>query len=140
MPTTTTLEPGPITQDRPQAPTPADPRADRPSRIRRLALGSPDSPVWVRPAVFVLLLGTALLYTWNLSASGFSNDFYAAAVQAGSQSWKAWFFGSLDAGNSITVDKPPASLWIMGLSARAFGFSSWSLLVPQALEGVAAVG
>ena len=61
-------------------------------------------------------------------------------MQAGTKSWKAWFFGSLDAGNSITVDKPPGSLWIMGLSARIFGFNSWSLLVPQALEGVAAVG
>ena len=68
------------------------------------------------------------------------NSFYAAAVQAGSKSWKAWFFGSLDAGNSITVDKPPAALWVMGLSARIFGFNSWSMLVPQAFEGVAAVG
>jgi 4-amino-4-deoxy-L-arabinose transferase-like glycosyltransferase len=81
-----------------------------------------------------------VLYLWNLSASGDANSFYAAAVQAGTKSWKAWFFGSLDAGNSITVDKPPASLWVMGLSARIFGFNSWSMLVPQALEGVAAVG
>jgi 4-amino-4-deoxy-L-arabinose transferase-like glycosyltransferase len=68
-----------------------------------------------------------------------ANDFYAAAVQAGTQSWKAWLFGSLDSGNAITVDKPPASLWVMVLSARIFGFSSWSLLVPQALMGVASV-
>lgn len=100
----------------------------------------PEDPVWCRPALLVLLLGTGVLYTWNLAASGNANDFYAAAVQAGSQSWKAWFFGSLDSANSITVDKPPASLWVMGLSARLFGFNSWSLLVPQALEGVAAVG
>ena len=80
-----------------------------------------------------------MLYLWNLSASGYANDFYAAAVQAGTQSWKAWLFGSLDSGNAITVDKPPASLWVMVLSARIFGFSSWSLLVPQALMGVASV-
>ena len=66
--------------------------------------------------------------------------FYSAAVQAGSQSWKAFFFGSLDAGNAITVDKPPASLWLMALSVRIFGLSSWSILVPQALLGVATVG
>jgi 4-amino-4-deoxy-L-arabinose transferase-like glycosyltransferase len=90
--------------------------------------------------LFALLIATATLYLWDLSASGYANSFYAAAAQAGSQSWKAWFFGSLDSGNSITVDKPPASLWVMGLSARMFGFNSWSLLVPQALEGVAAVG
>lgn len=86
-----------------------------------------------------LLVGTAVLYLWGLSASGWANEFYAAAVQAGATDWKAFFFGSLDAGNFITVDKPPAALWVMGLSVRIFGFSSWSLLVPQALEGVAAV-
>ncbi len=75
----------------------------------------------------------------DLGASGWANDFYAAAVQAGTKSWKAFFFGSLDSANSITVDKPPASLWVMELSGRLFGFSSWSMLVPQALEGVAAV-
>src|SRR5205823_9400114 len=59
---------------------------------------------------------------------------------AGAKSWKAFFFGSSDASNFITVDKTPASLWVMALSARLFGVNSWSILVPQALEGVAAVG
>jgi 4-amino-4-deoxy-L-arabinose transferase-like glycosyltransferase len=98
-----------------------------------------DRPGWYRPALFALLAATAVLYLWDLSASGNANSFYAAAVQAGSKSWKAWFFGSLDSSNFITVDKPPGALWIMGLSARLFGYNSWSLLVPQALEGVAAV-
>ncbi|MGU3435673.1 ArnT family glycosyltransferase [Actinomycetes bacterium M1A6_2h] len=86
-----------------------------------------------------LLVATAVLYLWDLTASGYANTFYAAAAQAGSQSWKAWFFGSLDTSNFITVDKPPASLWVMGLSGRIFGFSSASLLVPQALMGVGSV-
>lgn len=86
-----------------------------------------------------LLVATAVLYLWNLTASGYANTFYAAAAQAGSKDWTAWFFGSLDSSNFITVDKPPASLWMMGLSARIFGFSSASLLVPQALMGVGAV-
>jgi 4-amino-4-deoxy-L-arabinose transferase-like glycosyltransferase len=80
-----------------------------------------------------------VLYLWGLSASGWANAFYAAAAQAGSQSWEAWFFGSSDAANSITVDKPPAALWITGLSVRIFGLSSWSVLVPEALMGVGAV-
>ena len=109
-------------------------------RLATLARGKPNDPSWTRPAVLILLLATAVLYTWDLSASGDANSFYAAAVQSGAHSWKAWFFGSLDSASSITVDKPPASLWVMGLSARIFGFNSWSLLVPQALEGVAAVG
>jgi 4-amino-4-deoxy-L-arabinose transferase-like glycosyltransferase len=95
--------------------------------------------MWVRPALIVLLLGTAVAYVWNLSASGDANSFYAAAVQAGTKSWKAFFFGSLDSSNFITVDKPPASIWVMALSGRIFGFSSLSMLIPQALEGVAAV-
>ena len=81
-----------------------------------------------------------MLYLAGLSRSGYANEFYAAAVQAGTKSWKAFLFGSLDSSNFITVDKTPASLWVMELSGRAFGFSSWSLLAPQALEGVAAVG
>ncbi|HEY2673494.1 MAG TPA: glycosyltransferase family 39 protein [Rugosimonospora sp.] len=97
-------------------------------------------PRWALPALLVLLAGTAVLYLWGLSASGTANDFYAAAVQAGTKSWKAFLFGSFDSSNFITVDKPPASLWVMELSGRIFGFSSWSMLVPQALEGVAAVG
>lgn len=86
-----------------------------------------------------LLVGTAVLYLWALDRNGYANSFYSAAAQAGSQNWTAWFFGSSDAGNSITVDKPPASLWLMGLSVRLFGLSSWSILVPQALLGVAGV-
>ena len=107
--------------------------------LRRMARGRPSDPVWARPALIGLLAGTALLYLWALGASGWANAFYSAAVQAGTKSWKAFFFGSSDAANFITVDKPPASLWVMELSARAFGLSSWSILVPQALEGVAAV-
>ncbi|WP_406639441.1 glycosyltransferase family 39 protein [Amycolatopsis sp. WGS_07] len=98
------------------------------------------APRWVRPAVAVLLLGTAALYLTNVAISGWGNDFYAMAVQAGTWDWKAWFFGSLDPGNVVTVDKPPLSLWVMGLSGRIFGFSSWSMLAPDALAGVGSVG
>ena len=94
---------------------------------------------WTRPALWALLAATAVLYLWD-RASGWANSFYSAAVQAGSQNWKAFLFGSSDAANSITVDKPPASLWVMALSVRLFGLNSWSILVPQALMGVASVG
>jgi 4-amino-4-deoxy-L-arabinose transferase-like glycosyltransferase len=94
---------------------------------------------WHRPAHALLLVGTAVLYLQNIAISGWGNSFYAAAVQAGTQNWTALFFGSLDPGNAITVDKPPASLWIMALSGRIFGFSSWSMLAPQALMAVASV-
>ena len=67
------------------------------------------------------------------------NQFYAAAAQAGSTNWEALLFGSLDPHNFITVDKPPVSQWVMGLSGQIFGFNSASMLVPQALMAVAAV-
>ncbi|WP_371364820.1 ArnT family glycosyltransferase [Jatrophihabitans sp. GAS493] len=91
-------------------------------------------------ALITLLAGTALLYLWGLSKSGWANEFYAAAAQSGSKSITAFLFGSLDQSNFITVDKPPAALWVMDISVKLFGVNSWSLLVPQALEGVAAVG
>ncbi|MDT8914527.1 glycosyltransferase family 39 protein [Amycolatopsis sp. PS_44_ISF1] len=99
-----------------------------------------SGPRWVRPSVFGLLALTAVLYFWDLTASGFGNSFYAAAVQSGTQSLKAWLFGSLDSGNVLTVDKPPAALWVGTAFARIFGFSSFTVLAPQALMGVASVG
>ncbi|MFE1378386.1 ArnT family glycosyltransferase [Streptomyces sp. NPDC058740] len=108
--------------------------------LRRWWRGRPEDAPWVRPAFLGLLLATAALYLWNLSASGYANSFYSAAAQAGSQSWKAFFFGSLDAANAITVDKPPAALWPMALSVRLFGLGSWQILLPEVLMGVATVG
>ncbi|MFI2650073.1 ArnT family glycosyltransferase [Micromonospora fulviviridis] len=122
-------DPAPAPAPEPVRP-PARPPAGPPRR----------DPRWTRPALLGLLLATALLYLWGLGASGWGNAFYSAAVQAGSESWKAFFYGSSDAANSITVDKTPASLWLMALSVRLFGLSGWSILVPQALLGVASVG
>src|SRR4030088_1563302 len=110
-------------------------------RIRRavssIVRGQVKDPAWVRPALFGLLGSTTLLYLWNLAASGWAHAYYSSAVLAGTKSWAAFFCGSLDASNFITVDKAPASLWVMEISARLFGFNAWSVLAPQALEGVA---
>jgi 4-amino-4-deoxy-L-arabinose transferase-like glycosyltransferase len=99
----------------------------------------PARPRWVRPGLAGLLVVTAALYLWDLSASGWTNAFYSAAAQAGGESWTALFFGSSDTANAITVDKTPAALWLMSLSVRIFGLSSWSVLVPEALLGIASV-
>ena len=114
-------------------------RALNRGRFGRLLRGRESDPRWARPALLGLLALTAVLYLFDLSKNGWANDFYAAAVQAGTKSWKAFFFGSFDSSNFITVDKTPGSLWVMELSARIFGVNYWSLLVPQALEGVASV-
>lgn len=97
------------------------------------------TPITQRIALGLLLAGTAVLYLWNLSISGWANAFYSAAAQAGAENWTAMLFGSSDAGNAITVDKTPAALWITDLSVRLFGLSPWSVLMPQALMGVGAV-
>ncbi|MCX4097873.1 ArnT family glycosyltransferase [Nocardia sp. alder85J] len=96
-------------------------------------------PRWARTGLAALLGATAVLYLWGLRGAGWANPYYAAAVQAGTRSWKALLFAALDPGNAITVDKPPAALWLMALSGRIFGFGSWSMLLPQALLGVATV-
>ncbi len=113
----------------PPAPTPTVPSAQ--------PAPSAPGPRWARPALYGLLLAVGLAYFSNLSASGYANSFYSAAVQAGSQSWKALFFGSLDSANAITVDKPPAALWPMALSVRLFGLNSWAILAPQVLMALA---
>ncbi|MEO7268621.1 MAG: glycosyltransferase family 39 protein [Knoellia sp.] len=140
-----TFSPGPAASTATSPPTSdladaQDTVAPTPSRVQRFIRGNAEDPSWARPALLALLAATALLYTYGLTSNGWANSFYSAAVQAGSGSWKAFFFGSSDAGNSITVDKPPAALWVMALSVRVFGLSSFALLFPEVLMGVATVG
>lgn len=91
---------------------------------------------WTLP---VLLALTSVLYLFGALHNGMANSYYAAAVQAASQDWTAWLFGSLDAANYVSVDKPPLATMVMGLSARLFGFSSFSMLLPSVLAGVGSV-
>src|ERR1700759_163015 len=108
--------------------------------MRRLVSRPGHAPRRARPALLGLLALTVLLYLVALSRNGWGNDFYSAAVLAGTKSWKAFLFGSFDSSNFITVDKTPASLWVMELSGRIFGVNSWSMLVPQATPSRACVG
>jgi 4-amino-4-deoxy-L-arabinose transferase-like glycosyltransferase len=88
----------------------------------------------------VLLALAAVLYLWGLSKNGWANDYYSAAVRSMAGSWHDFLYGSFDAKGLMTVDKPPAALWVEALSAKVFGFNSLAILVPQALMGVASVG
>src|SRR5246127_3296175 len=97
-----------------------------------------SSRTWDRIGFGVLLVATAVMYLWHITINGMGNQFYAGAAQAGSKNWEALLFGSLDSHNFITVDKPPVSQWVMGLSGQIFGFSSASMLVPEALMAVMA--
>src|SRR5438552_8279838 len=82
---------------------------------------------------------SAVLNLWNLAQNGYGNTYYSVAVQSMLQSWHNFFFAAYDAGGFITVDKPPVALWVQAISAKIFGFSGLSLLLPEALAGVASV-
>ncbi|MCC5477310.1 glycosyltransferase family 39 protein [Streptomyces barringtoniae] len=96
------------------------------------------APRWSLPALLAILLLAAALYTWKLSGAGL-NSFYSAAVYSGTQNWKAWFFGSLDAGNFLTVDKPPFADMVMSLSCRILGFGTWQMMLPEVAAGLATI-
>lgn len=105
------------------------------SYTNRFVLPSRTRNDWI--AISALMIAAVAVFFINLTASGYANEFYSAAAQAGSKNWWAFLWGSSDSGNAITVDKPPASIWLMALSVRIFGLNSFAILLPQALLGVA---
>ncbi|MGW0686698.1 ArnT family glycosyltransferase [Streptomyces sp. NPDC002754] len=112
--------------DAPAPPPPVDPPAER------------RTPRWSLPALLAILVVAGVLYSWNLSSNSL-NSFYSAAIYSGTQSWKAWFFGSIDAGNFMTVDKPPFATMVMSLSSRIFGFGTWQMMLPQVAAGLGSI-
>jgi 4-amino-4-deoxy-L-arabinose transferase-like glycosyltransferase len=112
----------------------------RTARLRSRAVRRPwVAALLARPELLALLTLTAVLNLWNLSINGWANTYYAAAVRSMSTSWHNLLFASLDPSGLMTVDKPPLAFWVQALSVRVFGFNSLSILVPEALMGVAAV-
>ena len=119
-----------------ERPAPAAPPTPTPT--------APATPRWrslgrLRPELALLLLIAGVLNLWGLSENGWANEYYSAAVRSMSSSWHAFLYGSFDAAGAMTVDKPPLSSWVQVAFVKVFGFHSLSLLVPQALMGVATV-
>jgi 4-amino-4-deoxy-L-arabinose transferase-like glycosyltransferase len=92
-----------------------------------------------RPELSLLVLLSGLLDLWSLSTNGWANTYYSAAVRSMTTSWSSFFFGSFDSAGVMTVDKPPLALWVQAASAKVFGVHPLSILVPEALMGVATV-
>jgi 4-amino-4-deoxy-L-arabinose transferase-like glycosyltransferase len=121
--------------------TPADVRvpphaSDRTSlRDRLRAIRIPMPPV----ELLALIVVAGALNLWALDRNDFANTYYSAAVRSMAASWHNFLYNSFDPAGLQTLDKPPAALWVQALSVRAFGYSSWSMLVPQALMGVGTV-
>jgi 4-amino-4-deoxy-L-arabinose transferase-like glycosyltransferase len=124
----------------PPAPAAAPPA---PPRQRRATVDPPDAHARRRflplPELGVLIVVTGLLNLWALDRNGWANTYYSAAVRSMSSSWHNFLYGSFDPSGLMTVDKPPLALWVQALSVRVFGFHSLSILVPQALMGIATV-
>src|ERR1039457_5245481 len=97
-------------------------------------------PIRPRPELLAVVGVAAALNLWGLSVNGWANTFYSAAVRSMTTSWHDFLFISLDKTGLMTVDKPPLALWVQALSARIFGFHPLSILIPQALMGIAAAG
>jgi 4-amino-4-deoxy-L-arabinose transferase-like glycosyltransferase len=97
-----------------------------------------DQPGWARPVLLLIAAVAALLYSWNITSSGYAL-YYSDAVKSMSVSWKALLFGAMDPGATITPDKIPGSFVPQALSARVFGFHEWSVTLPQVIEGVVCV-
>jgi len=94
---------------------------------------------WLAPELLALVVVAGLLDLWALDRNGFANTYYSAAVRSMAGSWHDFLYNSFDPAGVQTLDKPPAALWVQALSVRVFGFSSWAMLVPQALMGVGTV-
>ena len=102
--------------------------------VRRAPWRSPtDQPSWARPALLLVTAVSTAIYAWGLRNHQLHN-FYLPAVKSMSESWRAFLYGGYDPANSITLDKLPGAFQVQALSARIFGFSSWSVLAPQVLE------
>ncbi len=120
---------------------PPPPRAPvRPSVTAADSAARPSRFPRVPPFPFVAVTSLALFFnTWGLAHNGLGNEYYTAATRSMASSWQNWFFAAFDKGGFISVDKPPVPLWITALSVRAFGVSTWSVLLPSAIAGTAAV-
>ena len=120
----------PQDQQDPQEPAQPDAGSSQPSDRRRL---------WPRRAALALIAALAgLSYAWSISQDTVE-FYYAAAVRSMSASWHNFIFGAFDPAGTISLDKLPGAFWIQALAVRAFGFHTWVIILPQAVEGVLTV-
>lgn len=118
--------------------TAAPPYVDNTTRSPELR-ASPVRSRWRVYALAAICLLAIALYAWRITTEGWGNPYYAAAVKSMSVNLTNFVFGAFDPVGVVTVDKPPLALWAIVLSTAIFGFHSWSVLLPQVIEGVAAV-
>jgi 4-amino-4-deoxy-L-arabinose transferase-like glycosyltransferase len=128
----------PITAPGPRVSVPSI-RSRAEARARLAVRGREADPGWSRPLLWAVALLAGVLGFWGLTRNGYANTYYSEAAQAASRSWTAWITNALDVSGSDSLDKGPLSNMVMGLSGRVLGFSSFSMLLPEALAGVGSV-
>ncbi len=107
-------------------------------RVRLAVWRSPsDQPPWARPLLLVTAAASALLYSWRAGTT--LELYYAAAVRTMSASWHDFIFGAFDPVGTVSLDKLPGAFWVQALSVRVFGLHTWSIVLPQVVEGVLSV-
>ncbi|AWI04797.1 glycosyltransferase family 39 protein [Clostridium drakei] len=89
--------------------------------------------------LIIILIMSSVLNLANLNIEGYGNEYYAAGVKSMTMSLKNFFFVSFDPAGFVTIDKPPLGFWIQAISAKIFGYSGWSIILPQAIAGVISV-
>lgn len=94
---------------------------------------------WQRIALGIIVVAAIAINFWQLTNIGYGNTYYAAAVRSMLTSWHAFFFNALDPNGFVTIDKPPLGFWFQVVSAKIFGYTGLSLMLPQALAGVLSV-
>src|SRR6266568_5686003 len=99
-------------------------------------------PYISRPTALALvgvMLISIFMNFYQLGQNGFGNLYYAAGVRSMLNNWHNFFFVSYDPGGFVTLDKPPLGFWLQVASAKLFGFTPFSIFLPQALAGVLSV-
>lgn len=91
---------------------------------------------WALAGICVL---AGLLYVWDIGSSDYGNAYYTSAAKSMTHSLTNFLFGAFDPYGLVSTDKPPMSMWPQAISVAFFGFHSWSVLLPQVVEGVLAV-
>jgi 4-amino-4-deoxy-L-arabinose transferase-like glycosyltransferase len=96
------------------------------------------SALWHRLALGGILLISVFMNFYKLGQNGFGT-YYPAAIRSMMDNWHNFFFAAYDPGGFTSLDKPPAGFWLQVLSAKIFGLTPFSVLLPQAIAGVLAV-
>src|SRR6266516_2663013 len=101
--------------------------------------GKNDWPLWRRLSLVIVMLVSIFMNFYQLGQNGFGNLYYAAAIRSMLDNWHNFFFVAYDPGGFVSLDKPPLGFWLQAASAKVFGFTPFSLFLPQALAGILSV-